>query len=543
MILQFLIAKSETSPRLTYVLDFISMSLGYSYKLVHTEGQLIEGSPVISWLPADEVIPKHPEHVLNIFNGRQLTKLDEFELDVNLFTWQNLTVPVVGQRQKNLTCPGWRPYKSDDTYRNSQNTVWSTNIDIVANIFYHLSRYEEKWRHFAEETASDHTTSLLSRYHNLKIPVVDVLLDYFNYLIRKRVPQTVRVLPWPGGEKFGAAVTHDVDLTRTIGYKQRLINGGLGLFKRLTGAAEDARRLQSEMEEMDAQVWSFPHLAALYKKHKINATFFFLARLMEGLHVRYNIRSRKFRQLLRELSDAGHEIALHSSLNAFDRPARYKLEKEKLADSSGQEIAGLRQHYLRGKYPRLWRIAAKSGFVYDSSLGYNFQAGYRAGTTHPFYAYDYDHDECYDLVEFSLVFFEHNLPDKTDHEQYIKDLIAQTEQHGGLFVALLHPSNYLTEPYQKLWTDMVERLNRGDAYTDSLTGHWRWYKLRSQIRITPRPENIIEIQKPAELEKFSVQILGASCTVKDKSTRMVETKTGILTLHSKKPKILLQIVS
>ena len=33
--------------------------------------------------------------------------------------------------------------------------------------------------------------------------------------------------------------------------------------------------------------------------------------------------------MLCELRDAGHEIALHSSLNAFDRPARYKLEKEK----------------------------------------------------------------------------------------------------------------------------------------------------------------------------------------------------------------------
>ena len=543
MILQFLIAKNETNPRLTYVLDFISHSLGYTYKLVHSESQLTDDSPVISWLPADEVISRHKLHALNIFNGRQMISLDEFELDVNLFKWQNLTIPVVGQRQKNMTCQGWRAYKSDDTYRNSQIPVWSTNIDIFTNIFYHLSRYEEKWRHFAEETASDHTTSVLSRYHNLKIPVVDVLLDYLDYLVRKRFPVTIRVLPWPGGEKYGAALTHDVDLTRTVSLKRRLFNNGMALFRRLSGAGAESRRLRSEMEELDAQVWSFPQLEALYSENKIKATFFFLARLMEGIHLRYNIRSRKFRQLLKELSDEGHEIALHSSLNAFDRPSRYKMEKDKLADSSGQKISGLRQHYLRGKYPRLWRIAAKSGFGYDSSLGYNFQAGYRAGTTHPFYAYDYDHDERYDLVEFSLVFFEHNLPAKADHAEYINDLLVQAERYGGLFVALLHPSNFLTEPHQKIWTDLVSRLRAADVHIDSLTGHWRWYKLRNQIKIILRTDNIIEIEKPVELEKFSLQIHGAACTVKDKSTRMDEIKPGTITLHSTKPKIRLQIVS
>ena len=543
MILQFLIKKQDMSPRLTYVLDFISQSLGYRYKLVHSASKLSATGLVITWLPGGEVETKNSAPGLNIFNSRQISRLDQAELDVNIFEWQKLSIPIVGQRLKNTNSEGWRYYKQDDTYHSSAANIWSTNIDIFTNILYHLSRYEEKWRHFAEETASDHTTSLLSRYHNLKIPVVDILLDYLRYLVGKKSPQTLRILPWPGGEQFGAALSHDVDLTRGVSFKRRLINNTYSLFKKASGAAEVASQLKTDMDEQDAQVWSFPKLSALYQKYNIHATFFFLARMIEGINIRYNIRSGKFKQLLSTLVKEGHEVGLHSSLNAFNRPSRYNQEKQKLTATVKQDVIGLRQHYLRGKFPRLWRIAAKAGFVYDSSLGYNYQAGYRAGTTHPFFAFDYDHDECYDLIEFSLVFFEHNLPAKSGQMEFISELMSQAGKYNGLFVALLHPSNYLSEPNFEVWNELVARLAKENVYIDTLKGHWQWFKMRNQIQITTRAGNIIDIKKPAQLARFSFCIEGASCLVKDKSAHLTEFAPGCFTIESSQSDIRLHITS
>jgi hypothetical protein len=263
--------------------------------------------------------------------------------------------------------------------------------------------------------------------------------------------------------------------------------------------------------------------------------------MMEGLHFRYNIKSKKFTALLNSLKEKGQEIALHSSLRAFDHPSRYKAEKDKLRTTSNTFISGLRQHYLRGKYPRLWRIAARNGFKYDSSLGYNYQAGYRAGTTHPFYAYDYDREQQYDLIEFSLVFFENNLPKGDEQEKYIQDLITQTREFGGLMVALLHPSNFLKEPFFSMWNNFVEKLKKEKVYINSLSGHYSWRKSREKIKVIRRSGNAVTIEKPADLSHFSIRLYNMQLGDTDKATKVTDLGNHCFRLQSDQHKINLKV--
>jgi peptidoglycan/xylan/chitin deacetylase (PgdA/CDA1 family) len=476
-----------------------------------------------------------------IFNSGQIDHPEQLEQDVNIFEWQDLSIPIVGKRMSDQDSRGWIRRRSSQIYAHKKSGLWLTDIDIIANIFYHLSRYEEKWRHFAEETASDYTTSLLSRYHNLKVPVVDILLKYLQFLLEEKGEKLIRILPWPEGQPFAAALTHDVDLTRGVSMKRRLYNTGLGLFKNITGNPEVHQKLQAEMKEEDEQVWSFPQLMELYEQYHINTTFFFLSRMLEGLHFRYNIKSKKFSGLIRSLQDKQHEVGLHSSLRAFDYPSRYKAEKEKLEDTCKTSISGLRQHYLRGKYPRLWRIAARNGFRYDSSLGYNYQAGYRAGTTHPFYAYDYDREAQYDLIEFSLVFFEYNLPRDEDQLRYIQDLMTQTREFGGLLVALLHPSNFRTQPFHDMWITFIQRLKAEGACVNTLGGHYNWRKSREQITMRRSSQNSVVIEKPAQVNKFSISLHNLNLVGGDKSTTISDLKNNCYCLQSEKQKISIKV--
>jgi peptidoglycan/xylan/chitin deacetylase (PgdA/CDA1 family) len=159
------------------------------------------------------------------------------------------------------------------------------------------------------------------------------------------------------------------------------------------------------MDLEDRKIWAFDRLTAFYRKRKLNASFFFIARYMEGRHFRYRIRSRAFRKLLHLLHHEGHEIGLHPSRFAFEHPARYPREKARLEHTLGSPVTGMRQHYLRCLFPQIWETAHAMGLLYDTSLGYRRYHGFRAGTSHPFPTFDHRSGTMLNTYAFPLNFF------------------------------------------------------------------------------------------------------------------------------------------
>lgn len=521
MNLQFLVYKNNHDfSRHRYVIRFICRILGYPYQIAHTWDQVTQDGIVISYLSDGEIGDYLNVPILNIFNSQQLYKLDDAEKIVTLFEWKNISIPTIGKQSAIVESSAWRKDDINQYFSKNGKKLWSTKYDILLNIFYHLSRYEEKWRHFTEETATDYSTSILSRYQSLNIPAVDILIHYFSNLIRQKFDQnkqlSVRILPWPRSEDFGIAFTHDVDLTRGASLKTRALHSSFGWLYQLTGKKKRLELEKQELDEKDAQIWSFPEIISFYKKKGWLATFFFLSKMFEGLHFRYNISSKKFLKLFKDLGRFGHEIALHSSLKSFDHPTRYTEEKKKLESITSGEVVGLRQHYLRAKFPRLWKLASISGFKYDTSLSYNYQAGFRGGTSHPFFTYDWTEEKQLPLLEFSLAFFENNLEhteENTDKvKKIISNLIEQTSQSNGLLVALIHPSNFLVEPYQEWWSFLIKQLENYSIYVNTLNGHYEWIQFKDQIKIKIIKLNSekveIGISKPKEITNFSLELMG-----------------------------------
>ena len=142
MILQYYIPKRDNSPRCQYVLRFINHSLGYNYRIVTNPTKLKKDTPVISFLNSADLDKWGDFNTINIFNYGQFNDLDQAEQSINLFRWSKLNIPVLGMQMSNESLPGWRKNKSDITVRRSGGKIWSTEIDILMNIFYHLSRYE-----------------------------------------------------------------------------------------------------------------------------------------------------------------------------------------------------------------------------------------------------------------------------------------------------------------------------------------------------------------------------------------------------------------
>jgi len=419
MILQYYIEKKYFSRRLEYIVRIIARRLGFPYQFVFTPEKLDDDQLTISYLPLTDLKSCKSRSIINVFNSQQISDLDNAERSVNLFIWKGRSVPLIGNQVNADALKGWRADSKGTIYKKDQTGQWFLPCDIFLNAFYHLSRYEEKWRHFTEETATDYSSSILSRYENLHVPVVDMLIACLDDTIQKRIKSdkkvAIRILHWPEGENMGVALTHDVDITRGVHLYERVVRQGKGFVYRFFGKNIVADEMKKSIKEKDDQAWSFPELISTYNSMKYKATFFFIAKMLEGRHFRYNVSSKKFRKLFKELSIAGHEIALHPSKFAFDKPKYYREEKNTLESVTGTMVTGMRQHYLRAKFPRLWILAEKAGLIYDSTLGYNYQAGFRAGTTHPFQTFDVVEDTPLSLTEFSLNFFEYNLPENGEN--------------------------------------------------------------------------------------------------------------------------------
>jgi peptidoglycan/xylan/chitin deacetylase (PgdA/CDA1 family) len=278
-------------------------------------------------------------------------------------------------------------------------------------------------------------------------------------------------LPWPNGKSIAITLTHDIDLTTKVGFKNflsELIRGGLFNLK------SKSEELRSE----NSAYWNFDEILSLYKERKLKSTFFFIARSWEKFHYRYNISKPKFRKLFNDILSDGHEIALHTSKFAFDHPARIIKEKNKLEQIIGLPVRGVRQHYLRLRFPEAWQNFEQAKCDYDSSCGYNNGIGFRAGTCFPFPTFSLEYEKQNHLIEFPISimdypWIEYENTAKKKWEQFI-ELFEIIQRFRGIFNILWHPNNLTKPSFRPFWQKMMDWLDNIEFYNATLYQIYEW---------------------------------------------------------------------
>lgn len=249
-----------------------------------------------------------------------------------------------------------------------------------------------------------------------------------------------RILPWPLGETFAIALTHDQD--QSVRWERRLVRHGLqalrggggGRGKGLHLALRDAREGAVPPTLLSERIVRWEG------DHDIRSTFFFLAVERDRFARRYRVESPPFRRFLREIGERGFAVGLHGGLDSYLSPDVLRREREKVEESLGREIAGVRQHYVRIRVPETWAVQREVGFVYDASLGYPDTLGFRGGTSFPFHPFGLGN-----FVEIPFHGMDRALVAEgiTNHGAW--DIwSAPARRVGGLIDILWHP--YFTDP-------------------------------------------------------------------------------------------------
>ncbi|GAB4371597.1 MAG: hypothetical protein Kow0042_14420 [Calditrichia bacterium] len=317
-----------------------------------------------------------------------------------------------------------------------------------------------------------------------QLPLLDERLDAFLQTVRanalRKGRPLIRKLPWPEGKPLAVALTHDVDLTRKFGLKFLL--GAI-----LRGRISQAKTAFPEIFIRRNGYWTFPDLLQFYRERKYRASFFFLARCLEGWAYRYNISNKKFRFLFNQLLDDGHEIGLHTSKYAFDFPRRIYREKARLEKILGIPVSGVRQHYLRLRYPTAWQYFSDCNFKYDTSNGFNEKVGFLAGTSFPYRTFDSGNDELYSLYEipFSVMDFSWQRLGTTPEVgiDYFRQLSESIRQTNGLLNIIWHPSNLAEPAFAPYWDYLTTWLEGVTCYQDTLEGIRKWWADRARVEI------------------------------------------------------------
>ncbi len=304
--------------------------------------------------------------------------------------------------------------------------------DIFSNVFYHISRYEE-WINTKTDTHGRFTPEKVN-----EIPVVDVLIQEFK--------KEFKSISFPE-RKFKFISTIDVD--NVYAYKAK------PLYRKIGGMLKDLLRLNliAVGERVNTIVGSEDPFDAyalqtdLSKKYNIPLIYFFLYRNKSKYDRTIDPNHPEFLKLLRLLNDRNITIGLHPSYDSLVDSSLLNNELTLLTKNAQQEIICSRQHYLRFNIKTTPKDLINAGIKFDFTMGFADKCGFRAGTTLPFYYFDFETESELNLlaVPFTAMdgaFYIYNNTGATPAFNELMNLAVRIKAVNGLFITVIHDRSF-----------------------------------------------------------------------------------------------------
>jgi len=350
-----------------------------------------------------------------------------------------------------------------------------------------------------------HVTDLLNTGQvHLHEPSCDILLDALRQELKKYT-LLVEIPPTPWGHPYMVALTHDVDMTSVK--ECRWVTAGYAAYQCVSqGKVSTGFRLGFARVGIGSDPWAlFGRWKDFEERLGVRSTFFFVpkkdtpgVRAHPYRAVGYDLREKT--GVLRDLVQGGWETGVHG----IDNWADAGLGKEELAAlGPDNKNTGNRTHWLLFD-KNSWKALDDAGYSYDTTFGYNDDAGFRAGTLQvyrprgvknllelPLHIQDLGlfGKFCWAATENSWEKTPCLHLDKQAARIYCDRIFDYACKYGGAVTLLWHYEN-LTPPrdWSGIYADLVNRAKADKAWVTAAGEVAEWFKARRQVRITCKNE-------------------------------------------------------
>jgi len=396
--------------------------------------------------------------------------------------------------------------------------------DFVLDSFSILAREEEiesksidKHQRFTAEK------SKIFRY--LKEPVVNKYAIILDKLIRKlHDAPLIQKCHWPENKEFAACLTHDVDIVK---FRKSDIFDINKIIDFIAGKNP---------------YWQFNNVIGLEKKYDFDSTFFFCTGKKHNFDPNYSIKEKVMYSSIRHIMNEGNEIGLHLSYLSYDSNEMMSAEKRELSNIVNGRI-GVRTHFLRFKAPDTWVLEDKSGFYYDSSLGYSSHIGYRSGFCWPYNPYAIGREDGLGIFELPLSVMDSALFEKNKTPgnalKSLKKLFRNVQKFNGVIVMNWH-QRVFNEKYFHGWTFVYKKcldyFKEENAFVGSARKIIDWVSKRNSVSIREgfNGNNVkFIIKSRTGINGFAIKVSSKNTILKmenSKNYKIINNKGGFIVI-------------
>ncbi len=315
---------------------------------------------------------------------------------------------------------------------------------------------------------------------------------------------------WPEGKTFAVCLTHDVDAVSETNVRQNLhsimhqisTRADHDLGETLKWLLIHNLRLLKGLIGKEDSLCKFEDWMRIEEKVGARSTFFFAPDSVQRKHpsdcqyrydqkIPYEGKFRLLSDLMLEMDQGGWEVGLHPSWHSHADLDEMKRQKAQLESVLDHDIKSVRQHFLKYDPWMTPQIHEQAGFLYDSTLGFNDNIGFRRGTSFPFQGYDMQSKSELKLLEIPLAMQDGALLlgekglrlDPKTALTYLRELMKTVKAVGGVLNLSWHPHTRHYPGFWELYEQTLNMLAEEDPYFGTLSQIGEWWQNSVDINL------------------------------------------------------------
>jgi hypothetical protein len=345
------------------------------------------------------------------------------------------------------------------TYKAFFRAEGDTGFDMLAGIFYLISRYEEYLPHKKDNYGRfSHESSVAFKNNFLDLPLINIWLEEFRILLAAKNPLFEKQ-----NSAFQFQPTYDIDMAWSFLNKGLKRNAGAFLLSmasfKFRSISNRIKVLRGKMKDpFDAYEW----MDQIHEHYKLRPVYFFLAARDKSRYDKNIDPDEPAFQLLIQKLARHYQVGIHPSWASGDMPALLIREKQDLEKISRQQIHSSRQHYIRFQLPQTFQRLGVIGITDEYSMGYGSINGFRASVASSFFWYDLKHEESTSLQIHPFCFMDANAyyEQKQSPEESLEEMLKyfqRIKEVNGKMITVWHNSFLGTGKEFRGWREVYQR--------------------------------------------------------------------------------------